>query len=584
MAVELSWIREHLEERGHLEEARCLDGAGLRGLRERQREVVGAIRGSLRVLDTSVTVTLAFPRRFPRALPVVYLEPWDALGFLPHVDLRGTVCYRDSEGVLLDHRSPEGIAEEALQMARALLEDGVQGKNHEDFLDEFEAYWVQLEGLRSITSFIEPHSVVRSILLARDAENSSLYLAEDQTSMQAFYRSAPLKPVTYRNALFVPLKPDGVLRPPKPPAMWSVDEIRRLVRAHVPIEQRRELERLARKLDKADEFVVLGIPRPGGGKTLVGLSYHGTDRRHPLLEGGGARQVIPVQLHRKDRSFVLPRGGANEKLAAKRVLLVGCGSIGGFLAFALTRAGVLNLTLVDPQRLGTENIFRHRLGMRYVGQHKSEAVQKELEETLSYVSISSHVGTVEELVSDGRLDLAEFELVITALGLPNVERWLNETMHTTSGAPPLIVTWLEPYGIGGHALLTRPPLDSSGGGEGCLECLFIADGPEGLRNRASFAEPGQTFAQNVTGCGSLYTPFGAMDALRTAELAGRLAIGVLEGREPGSRLLSWKGDAADFLAAEFRLAPRFDLDEADLKRTGNDFANPTCAVCQAGVT
>jgi tRNA A37 threonylcarbamoyladenosine dehydratase len=52
-------------------------------------------------------------------------------------------------------------------------------------------------------------------------------------------------------------------------------------------------------------------------------------------------------------------------------LLIGCGSLGGYVAHLLSRAGVGRLTLTDNDCLGWENLGRHILGASSIGRWKA---------------------------------------------------------------------------------------------------------------------------------------------------------------------------------------------------------------------
>jgi hypothetical protein len=179
-------------------------------------------------------------------------------------------------------------------------------------------------------------------------------------------------------------------------------------------------------------------------------------------------------------------------------------------------------------------------------------------------------------VLDRTVDLANYDLIVLALGNPTVELQINEHLFGSQEGPSLVVTWVEPLGIGGHGLLVGGTRDG-----GCFECLYTQtnDGASFGENRAAFAAPGQSFGRDISGCGTLYTPYGSSDAVRTAVLATRLTIDALTGREPGSPLLSWKGDPDAFRAAGFRLAPRFAQSESTLHGTRYAYRNVGCRVC-----
>jgi molybdopterin-synthase adenylyltransferase len=173
--------------------------------------------------------------------------------------------------------------------------------------------------------------------------------------------------------------------------------------------------------------------------------------------------------------------------------------------------------------------------------------------------------------------LNDYDLIVSALGNPTSELALNRQVRGVKSSPPLIFSWLEPLGIGGHAVLAGHADE-----RGCYECLYTpvdATDSSGLQNRASFAALDQTFSTSLAGCSSLYTPYGSLDAAQTAQLAARLALDVLTGRQHPPMLRSWKGGAESFLAAGFKLASRYHQSEDELRRSETSYPSPRCPVC-----
>ena len=72
----------------------------------KSREVVSAARGSLRIGTQIIDTIIGVREDFPHSLPVFFIVPNDILGFIPHVDHDGYVCYADREGVLLKSKRP----------------------------------------------------------------------------------------------------------------------------------------------------------------------------------------------------------------------------------------------------------------------------------------------------------------------------------------------------------------------------------------------------------------------------------------------------------------------------------------------
>lgn len=543
------------------------------------RGIVSAVQGESIIHGKPVTLRIGLGQNFPIGLPIIFLVPWDVLGFLPHVDIDGYVCFAQEEGLLLNRRDPLDIAEEALKRAIRVLSDGFEGSNYSDLVDEFESYWVRLKEKESLPSFIRPDDVTRKISVAL-SEKSYEFVCDGEQAVSEYLNGNRPKHRTIRAGLYIPLRPGFLITPPQGGSFWDIEKVRQIVNSGIMPEGVRVLERLSRKW-KSEELVLFRLPRPSGGATLFGIRFEGVSGGHPLRKEGKVQRLIPVALVRRDRQYLIPRGGGKMELENKRVALIGCGSVGGYIALEIARAGVSDLTLIDHDTLSEENIFRHVLGRSALQKSKVDALKKEIEDKIPFTKVTPVPKHIEVAIDEGQLDLTRFDLLMVALGKPTMELYLNEIIHGTKGSPPVVFTWLEPYGIGGHAMLTN---NSREGAKvpGCLECLFtpaVGDPNSSLHNRSSFAEGGQSFGKNISGCAGLFTPYGSLDAMRTAELATRLAIDALERTVQGNPLLSWKGSKAEFVKAGFLVSSRCDLSEDELHATRYEYVNPKCSVC-----
>src|SRR5690606_32989972 len=118
-----------------------------------------------------------------------------------------------------------------------------------------------------------------------------------------------------------------------------------------------------------------------------------------------------------------------------------------------------------PDRMAPENVHRHVIGMMDAHERNSEnqtlstrfkvdALQLELTMKYPFVTVNALRHRIESLINNNPEKLKEFDLIIVAVGHPQTELYLNKVLQSTEGMPPTLFTWLEPYGIGGHALLT----------------------------------------------------------------------------------------------------------------------------------
>lgn len=554
------------------------------GLLRRARQVqladgTVALEGQLSIGDHAVTVAVDVDPILRNELPLVFLRPWDALGFIPHIDPNGLVCYLDKEGLLLDRRRPVDIVRDTLKRVQCTLEDGLSGVNQKDFVDELDVYWQYLPRCAHALSTLEPVDTATEVVVAehQDPRVWTRLVMDARDVPHVPSTSGSAGPWLAGPALVVPFAPGSAFVPPRPDRpFWDVATVRSLLADYAPEHGDRVVTLLQRRTRK-HEYLIIQLQRPSGDVTHVGIRFDGVGAVHPLVEGGSAESLTPVAVVPRQRSYLVQRGGGHMELGERRVLLLGCGAVGGFLAFALARAGLGHLVSVDTDTLGPENTYRHVLGRRHWGKNKALALAHTIPLDLPYTTVTGIPLTIEAALAQGRLDLGSFDLIISALGNPTSELALNEQVRRLDAGPPVIFTWVDPLGIGGHAVLT-----GVAGEPGCFECLYTPprDEPEAqLQNRSSFAAPGQSFRRSLTGCGSLYTPYGVTDAEQTALLAARIALDFLLGVDARNCLRSWKGSSRAFLAEGFQLSGRYTMRADKLEAQETAYPSPRCPVC-----
>jgi molybdopterin/thiamine biosynthesis adenylyltransferase len=544
----------------------------------RDREVAHAVSGRLRVGDRSIPVYVGLPRSFPLCLPEIAVASGDADTVdLPHVNDHRKLCYEPEAGLLLDRKDPWAILQESVGLARSRLHEILRGERAAEFAQEILAYWRQFTDKRKTDCVVSPSDAPHRTVVLFEKSDFKAVADEPET----YLRSLPARRtdgLSHRNAVYIPIDPAAVDHAFVPRELTTLAGLRKYVRA-LSGSTGRDLAKILARCDKREEFVVLGVRRPSGDRALLGINLlRKAPGAHPLANDGTDAQVQPVALVRRDRAFLAPRGGAGPDLAERRILLVGCGAVGGYIAVALARAGIGTLTLVDFDLFELENTYRHVCGMAWRGWRKVQGLKQELERLVPYVHVNTHQGKLERLLVESPELVGQHDLVISAIGNPTIELMLNERIWSDRSGPPAIFAWLEPLGLGGHVLLTHTP-----GGQparGCLECLIdrrVEGGP--LENRAAFARPGVTYTRDVLGCGSRYLPFGDLDAQRTAEIATRLALDSLRGRAEGCPLTSWKGDDGDFLAAGFSVTARYLGMAAGVDTDRSSYIREACPVC-----
>ncbi|HCU21764.1 MAG TPA: thiamine biosynthesis protein ThiF [Candidatus Atribacteria bacterium] len=567
-----------------------------------------AYEGNVEIDGCKVTLQIILNKDFPLSKPRFFLKQPYVLGFIPHVQQsNGCVCYVQDEGLVLDMDNPTGIIDECLKRVIINLTRGKKGDNKNDFYEEFESYWAELKNGEEWISFVKITPFLKEIVVAFSEEWRSIVLGDTlddiaQGVKRFFGKEVDVKILKW--GIYIPLR--APIRPPSPDNFWSAKDMRQLVFKNISGSNGSMLKNLLKKKKikkNGLEFVFLSMPISKGKYALAGVKFskfasqNGAKSKvtvfpHPLYQVGSTFQMTPHLIRRYDMDYILPRAGALLSLADdKRVLLIGCGSVGGHIAFELARAGVANLTLVDSDNLNPENIHRQLLGAdrlcklievdgvkTYEAHSKVEGLREEIEAKYPYITVKTFEGAVQDFIKDKILDPCAFDLIIVALGNTPVELFLNRYFHEQNNCPPAIFAWNEPLGIGGHALVTK-----NNGRSGCLECLYHRDPDNPLYNNASFAAPNQFFGKTVSGCSNVFTPYGSMDSIQTAVLATRLGINVLLGYEPDNPVLSWKGDDRLFLEQNYKLSSRYaKLSLEQLFESRYEYKLQCCKICGCG--
>lgn len=212
-------------------------------------------------------------------------------------------------------------------------------------------------------------------------------------------------------------------------------------------------------------------------------------------------------------------------LEGKKIALIGCGAIGGYLALSLARlgAGVLGgtLCLIDPDDMGTQNLGRHALGMGAVGQKKAIALKSELERQLPALTITPiNKSVLEDTVLT---QIQGYDLIIDATAKMTVSEALNERYHAwpIETRPALLHVWIRANGECVQGLLVEPASKYA-----CRSCLQQAGYAIGAEHNAM---PNHQAKTAFLACAD-YTPYAVSAGMSAAALACDMTLDWVSSR------------------------------------------------------
>ena len=74
--------------------------------------------------DKNVPISICIPDRWQQSLVDIYVQNYEEMIFLPHVEKNGKLCLFELEGVLIDTNLP-GILIQSVMRAKTILEEGL---------------------------------------------------------------------------------------------------------------------------------------------------------------------------------------------------------------------------------------------------------------------------------------------------------------------------------------------------------------------------------------------------------------------------------------------------------------------------
>lgn len=529
--------------------------------------------------NTKVCLQIVFPEQFPLVFPVLKIV--NPQRFYAHVDSAGVICLLDDTAILKKTEMPELIAIDCFDKAIEILSILPGSEEYKkEVAREFNAYWAQLSSEYIYTN-IECYSnnaymelkVIKSgsyRIVSNDLNSSECLLQNNLRCKADKYESVSCIAIRLRSFEVPPLK-----------KVYKWKELRQLILGTITSSQKGKFKNfLNKKLKVINRYLILIIPFPEGD---IQMAFHlyCKNGNYSKVEKMVSCEVKPVSVVRIDYKFMVERGGASNKLFNKKILVLGCGSIGGYLINNLCQSGINHLDILDDDIFTFENIHRHLLGFDEARLHKNKAdIMKEwLERQYPYIDIDSlnfKDRSVEKFLMDSDR-LRGYDLIISALGEPTINLEIDRILHAKSMSIPFVSCFNEPYGIGGHVVCSNITQNS------CLRCLYTdVISNELVPFKASFVKHGQNFKRNISGCAGAFVPYSTLDTQQTALISTKLILNILSEKVSENKIISWLGSSEELEKIGGETAAYFKINSGDGKYIveKEQFGNRHCPVCR----
>lgn len=504
--------------------------------------------GSLRVGSESIAVLVAFPDFELQHLPIIRLR--ERPTWIPdtcnHIVGSNVICYATSGLAFIDRYDAHRQVLYCLDCATTTLNDIRDGNVLGDVDQEFGYYWRGEPLLVDAERYESPQTLDVALLSLVD-RRVELLIDREQDALKKYAAYSPTKKAL-QTAFLIP----SAQTPPADALHWPPNTLQELLHwlsSHSP-ELARSLRETLQGLNglRVHRTLLVFQAEP----TWFGVSFRvpwsigqakfrNANRFVDLIEKQSGRikidRYMPIRV---DSEYLVRRNLRHdeESLLGKRVVLAGCGTIGGHLGHALARAGAGfgsgTLFLVDPDYLTPGNLGRHRRGFDGLLEPKATDAAADLQRSLPGLDVRPVVGSVLDL------DLQEFDLIVDATGEEQLSEALNARFVAGESAP-VIFAWIVGNGLAVQSFtLSSTKL-------GCLRCWKSP----GSVSAFSPAGDNRSEIRIGRGCDDAFLPFNGSSALLAAGLAFQAVVDWASGRpEPTLRTIQVNYEATRYVSPE----------------------------------
>lgn len=389
-----------------------------------------------------------------------------------HMVSDGSLCYADKTTFLLDRYQPDRSVSSCLQQAHTTLSNLLHGNPTTAYMAEVAAYWSS----RSYCLIDEPKNLNRIVLgiCSFDRKAQILVAGSTEKRLQTWASKAG---GTFTKAFETSIvHAVDAIRPPSLETLTlkgATDWLEPQVLSPGPL---------------IDVAIGTAKDRPSlmvaASNALIGFRAEKTALIRKSETSGFRRSAMPAmwkqEAHRANlETFHCVRASHAEitarnlngsaPLSNRRLAIIGCGTIGGYLARTLVQLGAgqnANLLLIDHDDIKAENLGRHILGAPHLWRNKAEALATQLGVDFPDARLEAMNAQAQRAFDR----ISSYDLVIDATGDEQFSDALNAfalgSPKASSSFPPTLFAMIFGNGLAVQSYLARWKEGSA-----CYRCL-----------------------------------------------------------------------------------------------------------------
>lgn len=473
-----------------------------------------------------------FSDDFPYSKIDVYIEEFDKFMKWPHFEKNGKMCLEEDD---INDVNPFSVVEEFESLRNAgmrLIYKCLNGSIKKDLVNEFPSYWVRhvnekgdRDSVNFLTSFPEDNCNImycyETFHVHKGNKTQIRYFDHDKDNLYRFIKNKEVKFCNHNN-----LRKTLFIRLPNTPFPDDYDKLANDVLNTIE-KDRNGVFSYLKECTKNADFEVICCFKNEDGFMLAGIVIKSPlninfkkFKPNTFNKYKGQYRIIKeksFKLKRRDFEWVngRDRDEAVTTLHHKKVLIIGCGSIGSFVVKNLAMSGVGELHIIDSDTLSEVNISRHFLGEDSVFSNKSIALSRRLSQDYPHLTILGLPYSCSDLICSDKIKLSDYDLIISATGYLNSGALISEEIIKSEGATKILHVFTETNALVGHAIAI---IDNSS----CLMCGYKDGVFDGLIIDKEHSE-----RKKEPGCGGYFNPYGGIAINYINLMTSELAIDIL---------------------------------------------------------
>lgn len=361
------------------------------------------------------------------------------------------------------------------------------------------------------------------------------------------------------SAFYIPIIDNHGILPPTRDNMWGKKDIVDIIYGnnynHISNEVYQMLKK--KKIRQKEVLLIFGM-NINRNNTFFTAKIGFKDACSGILFDKLKNDICSVQSicsKRIDYHYLCEQIGNETAILDKKVLLVGAGSLGSYVAKEIVKAGICDLTIYDADTVESENLLRHRVSGLWTGESKVNALKWELE----FLHPEVHVNAIDQYVDEDFLkkEMGKNDLIIFTVGSSDVQLAANRVLKRERYNGDVLYVWLEAGGTNSHILYTDYAK------KGCFECLFTDRFGNVINNKVNVVSDELVEKNTIkNGCGATRVKYGTAILLRTTAVL----LNVVQ----------------KIFAKEMEENCLFNISETTVANEGNAFWERKCNCCGNG--